>query len=174
VALQGATVAASGTSVQSPTSDTTYQLIATWVDDSVHDATPVTVTAPTVNLQSIDASFSYEDSLVLVSVTFTVQNATAVSISGAVLLLCKKQHWHETKSSDRYKSPAANAPNVTRVDAETWSADLVFSDVSSKRAKFPVAGLDYYFKISGNDGVERWDYLGWRGQFESPMPWDSA
>ncbi len=52
VTLQGQPVDASGSLDDSPTSNTTYELVATWVDGSQVSAPPVTVTALTVQVES--------------------------------------------------------------------------------------------------------------------------
>ena len=158
VTLQGTTVPLQGSSPEQPTSDTTYNLVATWVDGSQVAAEPVPVKAKLdVDIQGVSAKFESHGAAATVYLYFTVANATSVSVSDAVMVF-------RSATGQAYGSSPLNAA-AQRVDATHWTAQLTFYNLDGNAIGYPNAGLRAGYKCDGYDPITSAALFIWRGQF---------
>ncbi len=108
VTFQGLPVAATGNSIQSPTTTTTYDLVATWLDGSQVSAPPVKVTVLNVHLESWNGLFAVNSDSVTYQIQMTMPNATSVSLSCAAAPFQQKA----TQVSPNYWTLAITVPGA--------------------------------------------------------------
>jgi hypothetical protein len=169
VAFQGTGVNPVFAQPENPTSTTTYQLVATWVDDSQHPATPVTVTVVKVQVDGYSVQFTPSGNDITAVVTFTTENATAGAIANASLMFSDRHHWYFW--GHHYQTPAVNAAAI-QIDSKTWQSTLQFNNVPGTVMNYPNVGLSFNYSFQGFVPVNSQGNLAmWRGSLDF---WDGS
>jgi hypothetical protein len=163
VSYQGRTVPAQGNSVEKPGSDATYNLVATWVDGSQVQATPVHVKVLNVQFEGVSVDFSQSGTTVTTTIHFTTANTTAVSVSNAYMMFSSTHHWYIW--GNHWQSPAQNG-SAQQVDATHWQVKFTFANIDGNAIKYPNAGLAFTYHGDGYNPVTSGNtIIMWRGQF---------
>lgn len=162
VAYQGQTVNAKDSRVEHPTSDTTYQLVATWVDGSTQTATaPVNVVK--VQVSGIDANFQVSGSTVTVTLTFHCTNVTGGNVGNAHLMFCDRIHWLRWGHNHTSGNQSAT---MVQLNDSTWQATLTYPNIPGDWIADPNAGIQFDWHLDGlvpqGEGSR---LMMWKGQF---------
>jgi hypothetical protein len=171
VSYQGRNVPLVGVSnpPERPTSTTTYQLVATWVDGTQHAATPVTVNVLNVQVQGYSVSFTQSGNDITVVVKFTTANATSGSITRSSLLFSDRHHWYIW--GNHYETPAVTMAAV-QLDSTTWQATLQFNNIPGNVINYANVGVSFDYSFQGYEPVATPGNISmWRGSLTF---WDGS
>jgi hypothetical protein len=168
VAYQGATVAAKDSRPESPQADTTYQLTITKVDGTQVQAPPVQVKVVKVHVDGYSATFAQQGgNAVEVDLTLVVGNATAVTISGVVLVFSTTRHW--IGYGQQYRSDLPGAVSMTAIDPTHWQAKLQFAGIPGNAMGYANVAMWFSYRADGFLPQSAKDCtVTWRGQFIAP------
>jgi hypothetical protein len=148
VAYQGGTVAATGNSVESPKSNATYNLVATWVDGSTVTAPPVSVEVLNVQVDGWAPQFTeVSGTEVSIALGLTAANATGATISNAHMLFCNRHHWYIWGTN--WTSATLPAATMQAVDATHWTTTLDFQNLNPVAMGWGNIGLCFDYTVDG-------------------------
>jgi hypothetical protein len=162
VAYQGQTVAAQGSRQEHPTGDTTYQLVATWVDGTTQAATaPVKVVK--VQVSGISAHFQVQGTTVTVVLTFQCANVTGGSVANAHLMFCDRVHWYIWGHNHTSGNQSAT---IIKVNDSTWQATLTYQNTPTEWSGLPNVGIAFDWRLEGfQPQGENGRMMMWKGAF---------
>jgi len=162
VSYQGRDVPATSTSVEKPLSNASYNLVATWVDGTQVTATPVNVTVIGVKVDGYAVTFAQNGTNVKATITFTAENATAVSITNASMMFSSRHHWYQW--GNHWQSPGQNGL-CTQLDQTHWQVAFTYA-VDGTAINYANAGLTFAFTVEGYAPVSKPSVFAmWRGSF---------
>lgn len=163
VSYQGRDVPATSTSLEKPTGDSIYNLVATWVDGTQVTATPVHVAVIKVNVDGYSVGFAQSGTTVTATITFTAENVTSISVANASMMFSDRHHWYQW--GNHWQSPSQNG-SCTRVDQTHWRVAFTFSGLNGTAINYANAGLTFAFTADGYVPVSNPSVFAmWRGSF---------
>jgi hypothetical protein len=163
VSYQGRNVSLVGTSnpPERPTSTTTYQLVATWVDGTQHAAPPVTVNVLNVQVDGYSVQFTQSGTDITAVVKFTTANASSGAITRSSLLFSDRHHWYIW--GNHYETPVVSMAAV-QLDSTTWQCTLQFNNIPGNVINYPNVGLSFDYSFQGYEPVATPGNISmWRG-----------
>jgi hypothetical protein len=148
VQYQGRTVPASGSSVEHPTGNTQYTLVASAVDGSTVAAQPIDVTVLGVKVDGYTAEFAQQGAMLTARIEFVVENATAVSVANAFIRCTGGGTIFGGFPASDHQTPVVSA-SAQQLDATHWSASLQWVYIFFPIISYQNIGLIFDYSVAG-------------------------
>lgn len=142
VTYQGGTVPLKGSHVEHPTSNSTYTLVATWVDGTA-TTKQVPVTVHKVTIKDASAAFAINGGHVIITVKINAEYATAARIENCHMMFNDRHHWYRWGHPQQTGNQSAVGHNTQGTE---WQFTLQY-DVDQNWLKLPNIGvmIDWIF-----------------------------